>query len=145
SARSAAASSTPKGRSKRCQRGRSASRVGSAGGGMRRSLRPAGALDARRLQGIVYPGAPGALPPCPREGAMKKKARKAKPTPPAPRPSPDGAPGFVPNPSLSRAARVGEHTEDELLLQRPRHPRPVPRDRSLAEFTHGDPWRVLRI
>jgi uncharacterized protein (TIGR00730 family) len=47
--------------------------------------------------------------------------------------------------SLSRTARVGEHTEDELLLQRPRHARPVPRDRQLGQFTHGDPWRVLRI
>src|SRR5438132_3975491 len=68
------------------------------------------------------------------------------------RPSPDPAPARdnqapaeVPNVSLSRTARVGERTEDELLLQRPRHPRPVPRAPANAEFTHHDPWRVLRI
>jgi len=53
--------------------------------------------------------------------------------------------GTVPNPSLSRAARTGEATEDELLLQRPKHPRPVPRVPALANFTREDPWRVLRI
>ncbi|HEV3259237.1 MAG TPA: TIGR00730 family Rossman fold protein [Gemmataceae bacterium] len=51
----------------------------------------------------------------------------------------------MPNPSLSRAARTGEATEDELLLQRPKHPRPVPRVPALANFTREDPWRVLRI
>jgi uncharacterized protein (TIGR00730 family) len=57
-----------------------------------------------------------------------------------------GGPGtFVPNPSLSRAARTGKATEDELLLERPRLPRPVPREPAHAEFTRGDPWRVLRI
>jgi uncharacterized protein (TIGR00730 family) len=54
-------------------------------------------------------------------------------------------PTFIPNPSLSRAARTGEPMEDELLLQRPRHKRPVARVPALAEFTRGDPWRVLRI
>ncbi len=54
-------------------------------------------------------------------------------------------PDFIPNPSLSRTARTGEATEDELLLQRPKHPRPVPRSPANAEFTYGDPWRVLRI
>ncbi len=54
-------------------------------------------------------------------------------------------PGHVPNPSLSRTARTGEQTEDELLLQRPRHREPVARVPALAEFTKGDPWRVLRI
>jgi uncharacterized protein (TIGR00730 family) len=49
------------------------------------------------------------------------------------------------NVSLSRAARTGEKTEDELLLQRPKHPRPVARLPAQAEFTHGDTWRVLRI
>src|SRR5438128_7866868 len=49
------------------------------------------------------------------------------------------------NLSLSRAARMGEKTEDELLLQRPKHPAPVPRVPAQAEFTRGDPWRVLRI
>src|SRR5437762_6988511 len=51
----------------------------------------------------------------------------------------------VPNPSLSRAARTGEATEDELLLERPKLPHPVPRMPARAEFTRGDPWRVLRI
>jgi uncharacterized protein (TIGR00730 family) len=51
----------------------------------------------------------------------------------------------VPNPSLSRAARTGKATEDELLLQRPRQPQPVPRVPAQAGFTRGDPWRVLRI
>ena len=65
---------------------------------------------------------------------------------PAPQEARSGSPGsLLPNPSLSRAARTGEATEDELLLTRPKHPRPVPRVPSLAEFTHGDPWRVLRI
>src|SRR5438093_7895725 len=50
----------------------------------------------------------------------------------------------VPNPSLSRAARTGEATEDELLLERPKLPHPVPRMPERAEFTRGDPWRVLR-
>jgi uncharacterized protein (TIGR00730 family) len=55
------------------------------------------------------------------------------------------ASGLVPNVSLSRTARAGERTEDELLLERPKQARPVPRIRELGEFTHGDPWRVLRI
>jgi uncharacterized protein (TIGR00730 family) len=53
--------------------------------------------------------------------------------------------GLLPNPSLNRSARTGEATEDELLLERPRRPQPVPRVPELAEFTRGDPWRVLRI
>jgi uncharacterized protein (TIGR00730 family) len=52
---------------------------------------------------------------------------------------------MIPNVSLSRTARTGEATEDELLLNRPRHPRPQARVPARAEFTHGDPWRVLRI
>jgi uncharacterized protein (TIGR00730 family) len=52
---------------------------------------------------------------------------------------------LIPNASLSRTARTGEATEDELLLMRPKHPRPVPRVPANAEFTHGDTWRVLRI
>src|SRR5688572_14347908 len=52
---------------------------------------------------------------------------------------------LIPNPSLSRAARTGKPTEDELLLQRPRRPLPVPREPAQAEFTRGDPWRALRI
>jgi uncharacterized protein (TIGR00730 family) len=59
-------------------------------------------------------------------------------------PEKNGA-AFIPNPSLSRAARTGERTEDELLLERPKLPHPVPRQPSHAEFTRGDPWRVLRI
>jgi uncharacterized protein (TIGR00730 family) len=51
----------------------------------------------------------------------------------------------IPNPSLSRTARMGEKTEDELLLKRPKCQTPVPRVPAQAEFTHGDPWRVLRI
>ncbi|MER3415088.1 MAG: TIGR00730 family Rossman fold protein [Gemmataceae bacterium] len=51
----------------------------------------------------------------------------------------------VVNPSLSRVARTGLPTEDELLLQRGRLPRPRPRDLALAAFTREDPWRVLRI
>src|SRR5438128_2453582 len=65
-------------------------------------------------------------------------------------PTPDGSPvsassPTVPNPSLSRAARTGEATEDELLLQRPKYAKPVPRVPAQADFTYGDPWRVLRI
>jgi uncharacterized protein (TIGR00730 family) len=71
------------------------------------------------------------------------------PADPAPaEPSPRAVPGqesFVPNPSLSRTARTGQPTEDELLLRRPRQHRPVARVPALAEFTRGDPWRVLRI
>jgi uncharacterized protein (TIGR00730 family) len=51
----------------------------------------------------------------------------------------------IPNISLSRAARLGQKTEDELLLERPQRPEPAPRDPSQAAFTRGDPWRVLRI
>src|SRR5688572_24771150 len=51
----------------------------------------------------------------------------------------------IPNVSLSRAARAGEKTEDELLLQRPRKPRPVARAPEQAAFTRDDPRRVLRI
>jgi uncharacterized protein (TIGR00730 family) len=52
---------------------------------------------------------------------------------------------MIPNISLSRTARTGEATEDELLLNRPRHARPQPRLPARAAFTHEDPWRVLRI
>jgi uncharacterized protein (TIGR00730 family) len=44
-----------------------------------------------------------------------------------------------PNPTLNRAARTGRTTEDERLLTSPAQ-RPAPID-----FTHTDPWRVLRI
>src|SRR5439155_8249215 len=55
------------------------------------------------------------------------------------------APDMIPNMSLSRSARTGKKTEDELLLQRPKHAQPVPRMPEQAEFTRHDPWRVLRI
>ena len=58
---------------------------------------------------------------------------------------PDQGTAPIPNVVLSRTARTGEATEDELLLQRPRHPKPVPRVPEQAEFTQKDPWRVLRI
>lgn len=57
----------------------------------------------------------------------------------------NGSAPLVPNVSLSQAARTGKVTEDELLLQRPKLPRPVPRVPEQAQFTHQDPWRVLRI
>jgi uncharacterized protein (TIGR00730 family) len=44
-----------------------------------------------------------------------------------------------PNPTLNRAATTGRTTEDERLLASPAQ-RPAPID-----FTHTDPWRVLRI
>ena len=53
--------------------------------------------------------------------------------------------GMIPNISLSRAARAGEKTEDELLLERKKPHKPVPLVPAQAEFTRGDPWRVLRI
>jgi len=52
---------------------------------------------------------------------------------------------LIPNITLSRTARTGQRTEDEKLLERPKQHHPVPRDPSQAEFTHHDPWRVLRI
>ena len=42
-----------------------------------------------------------------------------------------------PNPTLNRATRSGQPTEDEQLLRRPQ---PAP-----ADFTRSDTWRVLRI
>ncbi|HEY8601166.1 MAG TPA: TIGR00730 family Rossman fold protein [Thermomicrobiales bacterium] len=51
---------------------------------------------------------------------------------------------FQPNPSLNFAARVGRRTEDEQLLTSPTAQRqqlgPL-----AVDFTHTDPWRVLRI
>src|SRR5262245_52209386 len=71
---------------------------------------------------------------------MSRKTRK--PTSPASNGVPEA---LVPNPSLSRAARTGEATEDELLLERRRLPQPRPRVPEQAAFTRDDPWRVLRI
>ena len=59
-----------------------------------------------------------------------------------------GSPGserLLPNLSLRQKPALGKQTEDELLLQRPPHPQPVPRVPAQAAFTHQDPWRVLRI
>jgi uncharacterized protein (TIGR00730 family) len=47
-----------------------------------------------------------------------------------------------PNPSLNLAARTGRPTEDEQLLVSPVQRRPAER---AGDFTHTDPWRVLRI
>jgi len=49
------------------------------------------------------------------------------------------------NLSLSRVARTGQPTEDELLLRRARLHQPQPLDPALAAFTRDDPWRVLHI
>lgn len=45
--------------------------------------------------------------------------------------------GQIKSPSLNRAARSNKPTEDEQLLAAPRPDQ--------AQFTHTDPWRVLRI
>ncbi|MCC7367614.1 MAG: TIGR00730 family Rossman fold protein [Chloroflexi bacterium] len=47
-----------------------------------------------------------------------------------------------PNPSLNLAARTGRPTEDEQLLISPTQKTPSQR---ADDFTHTDPWRVLRI
>ncbi len=49
-----------------------------------------------------------------------------------------GAAVMQSNPTLNRAALWGDATEDEQLLQGPGQSHPV-------DFTHTDPWRVLRI
>jgi uncharacterized protein (TIGR00730 family) len=51
----------------------------------------------------------------------------------------------IPNVSLNQAPRAGKQTEDELLLQRPKHAQPVAVVPDQAAFTKEDPWRVLRI
>ena len=78
---------------------------------------------------------------------MKEKNRRksAKSVVNQPTDSPAAAAPLVPNPSLNRAARTGEPTEDELLLQRPKQAEPRARVPEQADFTRGDPWRVLRI
>jgi uncharacterized protein (TIGR00730 family) len=78
---------------------------------------------------------------------MSTEPSNPRPQPPrqSKRQSASQPPGFIPNPSLSRVARTGARTEDELLLERPALHTPVPRVPSLADFTRGDPWRVLRI
>jgi uncharacterized protein (TIGR00730 family) len=72
----------------------------------------------------------------------KKQRRNGMPSPAK---NGEGFDGLIPNVSLSRTARAGEKTEDELLLERRRLAQPAPRVPQQAEFTHGDPWRVLRI
>ena len=47
----------------------------------------------------------------------------------------DSSEPLRPNPSLNRGPRIGRPQEDEQLLQRPQD----------AEWTHSDPWRVMRI
>jgi uncharacterized protein (TIGR00730 family) len=72
-------------------------------------------------------------------------ARKQRSMDPPDYPTSDLLEALIPNVSLSRAARTGQKTEDEKLLERPKQPRPVPCVPAQAEFTRGDPWRVLRI
>jgi hypothetical protein len=69
--------------------------------------------------------------------ARKRRSpdRKAAPQPPLR----NGRQPLIPNLSLSRVARIGEATEDELLLQRPKPRKPEPRVPAQAAFTHGDP------
>src|ERR1043166_3040722 len=76
--------------------------------------------------------------------ARKQPRTPVPESPPAPPPA-DGAAGAIPNVSLSQAARTGKKTEDEKLLQRPKLKEPVARVPEQAQFTHDDPWRVLRI
>jgi uncharacterized protein (TIGR00730 family) len=60
--------------------------------------------------------------------------------PDRPETDPPRAGGMVPNPTLNRAARAGRPTEDRKLLTW------TDQDRAAAAaFTHGDPWRVMRI
>src|SRR5579883_3567697 len=47
----------------------------------------------------------------------------------------------IPNASLNRRTRLGRPTSDEQLLQRPTR---IPEEFAF-DFTHSDPWRVLRI
>jgi hypothetical protein len=47
----------------------------------------------------------------------------------------------VPNTSLNRRSRMGRPTSDEQLLERP----PIVTEQLPFDFTHTDPWRVLRI
>jgi uncharacterized protein (TIGR00730 family) len=72
--------------------------------------------------------------------ARKRPTRRTGDKQPDPK-----AQGLIPNVSLSRTARSGEPTEDEKLLERPKLAEPMPRVPEQAEFTRGDPWRVLRI
>jgi uncharacterized protein (TIGR00730 family) len=64
---------------------------------------------------------------------------------PDPNPHQPGSSGLIPNVSLSRTAKLGEKTEDELLLNRATPAQPAPRAPTQAAFTRDDPWRVFRI
>jgi uncharacterized protein (TIGR00730 family) len=60
--------------------------------------------------------------------------------PDRPEADPPRAGGLIPNPTINRAARAGRPTEDRKLLTW------TDQDRAeAAAFTHGDPWRVMRI
>lgn len=73
------------------------------------------------------------------------KRKKNAPVTNRPAESPTSSVPLIPNASLNRAARAGEPTEDELLLQRPKQKIPRARVPEQAAFTRDDPWRVLRI
>ncbi len=80
---------------------------------------------------------------------MAQKHHHSQPEPnPQPRANPRATPPParhaatpIPNASLSRRARMGRPTSDEQLLERP----PAVAEPLLYDFTHTDPWRVLRI
>ena len=69
-----------------------------------------------------------------RHQSAAQKGRRAVP------PAHHAAPP-LPNASLNRRARLGRPTSDEQLLQRPSR---LPEEAAF-DFTHSDPWRVLRI
>lgn len=80
---------------------------------------------------------------------MAQKHHRSQPEPdPQPHANPRATPPParhavppIPNTSLNRRTRMGRPTSDEQLLERPPAvAEPVPFD-----FTHTDPWRVLRI
>ncbi len=57
---------------------------------------------------------------------------------------PNGRRALQPNPSINLAARTGRPTEDEQLFTSPTTKRQQYGEQSF-DFTHTDPWRVLRI
>ena len=67
-------------------------------------------------------------------------ARREVPGMPRNEEQPDRQAAFTPSPSLNRAARSGQPTEDEQFLKTPGAPAP-----GAQLFTRSDPWRVLRI
>src|SRR6476620_9949102 len=70
---------------------------------------------------------------------LQPGAHVSDPRPPVPRTAGTGV-----NPSLNRAARTGQPTEDQQLFRSPSAARRREPERA-AEFTRSDPWRVLRI